>query len=196
MSDLKNIKGGKELQAFLDQLPAKMEANVMRSALRKGAQVIAEEAKMQCPTDTGRLRDSIRVSVRLIRGKVVAKVSAGGATKKRVSSTASGGVKVAYDNAYYARFVEFGTAAHYIKAVKAKSLVLRANKQASSGFANRWMSWVVDGVEHPGARAKPFMRPAFDSKSTAALQAVIDQIRKRLTKQGINTADLDIEVEA
>jgi hypothetical protein len=42
-------------------------------------------------------------------------------------------------------------------------------------------------VHHPGFRPVPFMRPAFDGKTGEALVAVGNQVRKRLTKQGINT---------
>jgi hypothetical protein len=47
---------------------------------------------------------------------------------------------------------------------------------------------VVSSVNHPGARAKPFMRPALDSKSSEAIRAVGRKIGERLTKQGINNA--------
>lgn len=88
-----NIKGGKELMAFLSELPAKMERNIMRSALNQGAKVIQAEAKSNVPVDSGELRDSLKRSTRVRRGKVTAKVTS---------------------KLFYAHFVEFGTAAHRI----------------------------------------------------------------------------------
>lgn len=158
-----NVKGFKELQTFLDQLPAKVEANIMRSALRAGAKVIAEEAKANVPVAAGDLRDSVRVSARLRRGVVTATVKAG--NKK----------------AWYWRFVEFGTAAHAIK--------------GKNGGALAFGSGLRKSVMHPGARAKPFMRPAMDGKANDALVAIGEQIKKRLTKQGIDASGVDIEVE-
>lgn len=149
-----NIKGGKELQAFLNTLAPKIEQNIMRGALRAGAKVIAEEAKQNVSVKSGDLRDSIRVGTKAKRGQVTATVKAG--NKK----------------AYYTRFIEFGTAAHEIKPKDAKSLF----------FAGMF----GDLIAHPGNRAKPFMRPALDSKSNEAIEEVGKMISKRLTKEGIN----------
>lgn len=180
MSASFQIKGMRELATQLQSLPAKIEMSVMRSALREGAKVIADEAKARAPVLTGRLRDSIRVSSRSKRGSVRYRVIAGGETKKRITKTASG-VKVQYDNAYYARFVEFGTAAHAIGAKFAKALVLRANRRASAGTAKRWMRGEVllEGVRHPGSQPRPFMRPAL-GKAQSAVEAVRDSIRRKL----------------
>lgn len=159
----KTITGLDELQKFLDQLPAKIEANIMRSALAAGARVIGKEAKRNVPVRRGGLRASIRVSSRLKNGKVTASVKAGN------------------KNAWYWRFVEFGTRPHDIKPKNRKSLFFAGmNKEI---------------VHHPGARPHPFMRPALDSQSAAAIQAVGEQIKKRLTKQGLDVSEVDIEVE-
>lgn len=47
------IHGLAELQRTLDQLPAKIEANVLRGALRAGANVIANEARRLVPVANG-----------------------------------------------------------------------------------------------------------------------------------------------
>lgn len=66
--------------------------------------------------------------------------------------------------------MEYGTAAHVIRAKKGRMLAV--------GVAT---------VSHPGARKQPFMRPAFDNKQREAVQAFADYLRKRLaTKHGIN----------
>lgn len=189
MSNVK-VKGLADLQKFLDQLSPKLESNIMRSALRKGCQVIAAEAKQLCPVDHGDLRDSIRASARLKNGTVIGSVKAGNA------------------KAWYWRFVEYGTAAHWIKVkeeAKPWRLTRRGVKTYSTSTLNRMAkrgsliiggSFVGQSVEHPGAKATPFMRPALDGKAAEALQAVGEQIKKRLTKQGLNAAGVDIEVES
>ncbi len=179
---LKHVKGLSDLQKMLDTLPAKVEANIMRAALRAGANVIKEEAKLLCPVGPpssrgakryklyqGALRDSIRVGARLKNGKVTATIKAGG--------------RVRGADVWYARLIEFtGSAAHIIRAQKGKALAIGGGLLAS--------------VEHPGMKAQPFMRPAMDTKSDAAIQAVGEYVKKRLsTKHGLDTADIDIEVD-
>lgn len=174
-----HIHGLAELQQTLDQLPAKIEANVLRGALRAGANVIADEARRQVPVKTGQLRESIRVSVRPFPGgKLVATVKAGGrfkvyasgkAIKGAAYKTARAGGKPDYHAPFYAHFVEFGTARHWIKPKSRKSLFI-------AGL-------LKELVDHPGARPKPFMRPAFDTKVRAAIEAMADYIRTRLPKE-------------
>ncbi|MTV59152.1 hypothetical protein GM547_13990, partial [Streptococcus pneumoniae] len=50
-----HIKGGAELNKFLQQLPAKIEQSVLRGALRAGANVVMAEAKANVPVDSGQL---------------------------------------------------------------------------------------------------------------------------------------------
>lgn len=152
MAEYKNIKGGKELDEFLKSLPAKVEKNIMRSALRAGVNVLKDAAKQNVPVKSGDLRRSIKVSTGSRGGIVTAKVQT---------------------NMWYAHFVEFGTAAHTIKA-KGKGML------AFGGIFAR-------AINHPGAKAKPFMRPALDSRTDAAIEAVTNRVRERLTAEGINT---------
>jgi hypothetical protein len=42
-------------------------------------------------------------------------------------------------------------------------------------------------VLHPGARAKPFMRPALDTKADVAVKAVADTVRRNLNERGLNS---------
>ena len=154
-----NITGLKELQQFLDALPAKIEKNILRGAMRAGSKVQMARAKELVPIETegkhpGALRDSLRIKTSARNGVVKASVVAG--NKK----------------AFYASWVEFGTAAHFIKPKNRKSLFF-------AGLAR-------EVINHPGAKPKPFMRPALDATVQAAVAAVGDYIRKRLTKEGID----------
>ena len=104
MAEYVNVSGLADIQRMLDTLPAKIEANVMRGALRAGSNVIRDEAKRLAPVKGGALRASIRVSLRLKAGRIAAQIKAG---DKR---------------AWYAHLVEFGTARHWIKPKNRKSL--------------------------------------------------------------------------
>lgn len=160
MADLKHVKGLSELQRILDQLPSKLEANVMRGALRAGGNVIKKEAQANVPVDSGTLRKGIKVSTRSRRGQVTARVRTTG------------------EHGHVAGWVEFGTAAHHIEGP-----VVIGDQ-------------VVAVATHPGAEAKPFMRPALDAKATAAVVAAAEYMKKRLeTKHGLDTSSVVIEAD-
>ncbi|MFT0532267.1 HK97-gp10 family putative phage morphogenesis protein [Castellaniella hirudinis] len=179
-TSLNAFKGGAELQKFLDTLPAKVERNIMRSALRQGANAIKKAAQENVRNVSGDLAKSVRVSGSAKGGQVAASVKV---------------------NAFYAHMVEFGTAQHFIKVseeAKPTRKTRRGPKKVSVGTVNKMVargSLVIDGrfagasVLHPGAAPKPFMRPAVDEKTGEAIQAIGNQIRKRLTKEGISTPD-------
>lgn len=97
-----SVKGLSDLNAFLQQLPAKAQRNLMRGAMRAGAKVILDEAKALVSVDTGFLKKTLRISGRIRGGVVAASVKT---------------------DVFYAPFVEFGTAAHTI--VAAPNGVLR-----------------------------------------------------------------------
>lgn len=175
------MEGLADLHRLLQDLPAKIEANVMRGALRAGANVIADEAKRNVSVKNGDLRDSIRVSARLKDGSVIARITAG--QSKRLAGV------------FYAHFVEYGTVAHWISVdekARPERLTRRGKRKYSLRTLNRMAkrgslviggNFVGESLEHPGARAKPFMRPAFDAKSQAAVEAVAEYIRNRLPRE-------------
>lgn len=98
------IGGGRELDAFLQQLPVKVEKNILRAALRAGANEFRKEARQKVPVDDGDLKRSIRVTTRTKRGTVYAALKVGGRL------------------APHAHLVEFGTKAHKIKPRKQQAL--------------------------------------------------------------------------
>lgn len=163
------FKGLKELDATLASLADQIERNIVRSGLRMACKVIEEEARRNVNSRSGTLAASIHSSTRVINGVPVGKITAGSRQK-------GGG------GAFYAHMVEFGTAAHFIKAKSAKSLFLA--------------HILRNGVHHPGAKMKPFMRPALDAKAQEAVMAFATQVRKRLTKAGLNTPDVSADDDA
>ena len=165
MADSMHVTGLSDLQQFLDTLTPKLEANIMRGALRAGMKPVQTDAKARVEVVSGQLRDGLKISTRIKGGTVMARLRATG------------------KHAYVAHWVEFGTAPHYIKPKKAKALAV------AGGFS--------EVVHHPGARPYPFMRPALDSQAQNGVVAAAEYMKKRLaTKEGLDTADIDIEVEA
>lgn len=180
MSEL-HVKGLADIQKFLDQLPAKIEKNIMRGALRAGVKKIKEHAYKNCPVGPpsgesrrlynayeGTTRDSIRIRTRSKSGRVSASVIAGGKNPKTGA------------NISWVHMLEYtGAVSHFIKARKGSALNVNGQQ--------------VSKVNHPGMSAQPFMRPALDAMAGAAVVEAGNYIKKRLaTKNGINTADIKI----
>lgn len=90
-------------------------------------------------------------------------------TSARKGKAIKATVQAGSSDAYYAHMVEQGTIAHLIKPRSRKSLFI-------AGL-------FMEVVEHPGAGAHPFMRPAFDEKHKEAVQAMAAYLRKRIPKE-------------
>lgn len=146
------VKGLRELSAALLTFPEKMQRTMLIRAMRAGAMVIRNLAREKVSVVSGKLRRSIRVSVRMLGGTVVAKVLAGRNKSK--------------NDPFYAHMVEGGTQAHEIRPKGKKSLFL-------AGLAR-------EQVKHPGAVAKPFMRPALEEGGQKAFEEVARALGQEL----------------
>jgi HK97 gp10 family phage protein len=176
------VSGLAELDALLKKLPAVVEFNVMRGALRAGQKVIMDEAKALVPVDQGDLRDSIRISYRARSKKF-------GWTRMHLIA----GNKKAYN----AHWIEYGTASFYTGRgrtvgkpyiIKAKDSQGKELKNKQKRAALRIGSKLVGQVIHPGIKPQPFMRPAFDRASGQAITAAVTYIRTRLHKELLKNA--------
>lgn len=167
------IGGLAELQAQLDRFAPDLEAKVLRGALRAGQMVAAQKIKDKAPEappnevnarlyggKPGALKESIRVSTSLRRGKVVAKVKAGD--------------KVAY----YAHMVEFGTAAHLIMAKKGGALTL--------GGRDYSVLMHPGAKAHPFMRP---VFDAEANQNSEEFQAVVTYLQTRINKEMANLPD-------
>lgn len=186
MSDTVHVKGLSQLQAFLDQLPVKMEKNVMRGAMRAGARAVLPVAKSNVNQVSGALAKSLR---------------AGSSAR---GSTVTGYVRT---RIYYAKWVEYGTRPHFIKVRpedrpsritrrgERKAFSIRTiNRMVERGSLVIGRNFVGASVDHVGARPKPYLRPALDTQAGAAVVAVGNYIKDRLaTKHGLDTSGIDIE---
>jgi HK97 gp10 family phage protein len=156
------VKGLADLQKFLDQLPAKMEANVMRGALRAGMKPILTSARDGAAKLSGEMSKGLKIGTRIKYGRVYAILRTSG------------------KHGFLANWSEYGTAAHRITAKNRKGLTI-------GGL-------LFQSVEHPGAKAQPFMRPALDEQAQNAVLAAAEYIKARLAKKhGLDTAHIEIE---
>lgn len=151
------LTGAKDAQLVLKALERSLQEKEMRKHMRKGAKVIQTEAVQNAALadDSGELGQSIGI---IDDPDTPTGVILHPRRSKR------------YKKGYVAHIVEYGAAPHLIKPKKGKVLKLKG------GF-------VTGGVSHPGARAQPFMRPAWDTQKKDAQAKIAQSIKKDLEKQ-------------
>ena len=149
------LRGVKELTRLLDQLPTvAMKKTVLRNALKKAGNPVAEAAKVNVPIVTGHLRDSITVSPSL-------KPSQRKGRQNRSAVTVYVG-----SSSPLAHLVEFGT-------------VERILKEPRQVFFNgRWAVIRTTGYTSPN----PFLRTAWDSTKRVALKVFAEEMKNELYK--------------
>ena len=137
------------------------------------------------------MRQALRAGMKPVQDEAKANVAvATGVLQKglKISTNVKNGVVIASLKAkgkhgFLAQFVEFGTAAHRINAKKGGALSFGGS--------------VVQSVEHPGQKARPFMRPALDARAQDAVIAAAEYMKERLsTKEGLDTSGVLIEGDA
>lgn len=160
MANPTQITGGDAIARALAEFPVKIEVLMMRGGLRTGALLIAADAKARVPVQSGALRDSIKVRTGKKRdGKVFAYVVAGSRKNK--------------DSPWYAHLVEYGVKPH----------IIVAGGGTKSGKALAAAGRILgEKVDHPGANAKPFMRPALSSQASNAIEAMAEYLRARIER--------------
>lgn len=126
-------------------------------------------------------RSALRAGAKVIQAQAKANIhSVSGvlASSLKIGTRARGGSVTANvsTKVFYAKFVEFGTRPHTIS--------------ARDGGGLRFGGGFYRLVQHPGiVNPHPFLRPALDTQAQAAVIAVREQIRVRLTKEGIDIPD-------
>jgi HK97 gp10 family phage protein len=160
------IKGGKELADLLTKLHIEVETKLVRGGLKAGANIIRDEAKRLAPRKSGAMANAIKSSS-----------SAPNASGQIVAR-----VRLSGKHAFLGRFMEYGVLPHLIF-VKGKG------------------SLVIDGVPigkqvlHPGFAARPFMRPALDSKAQEAVQAFGDYLTRNIKWGTITAPTVQVDME-
>lgn len=165
-----NVQGLKELHQMLQELPVRIEKNIMRGAIRAGANVYRDAARAASPVDDGLLKRSIKTgSTNVKKGRVVVNVGT---------------------DLYYARMVEFGTASYYTGTGKSVKKPYKIPKRSKSGKTTKRLkkavkfgNVIVNNVTHPGIKPQPFMRRAFDGASDQAVATFAQYVSTRLAKE-------------
>jgi len=133
-----------EVQKLRD-FPAKVEANVLRGAVRAGAVVMKNAVAPLVPRVTGALAGTLRVTTSVRKGVALAGVKLG--NRRR--------------GVFYAAMVLGGTKPHEIAA------------RSQGGFLS-FGGLVRRVVRHPGAKAQPILDQANASAGDKAVQAAFD----------------------
>lgn len=163
------VKGVKEFRSKLLAIPPRVD-RLTRAAMEKGAEELVQMMKRLVPADTGELRDSI--------GWTWGDAPEGSFTLFKVRGSKRddaeyGALRITVyagsREAFYVRFVEYGTAPHNI---------------AQGGGNN---SFSGGSVGHPGGRAQPFFFPSY-----RALRKRIQSRIKRQMKKGIRFIGPDL----
>lgn len=142
------VLGLDRLKRKLAKFPEVVEAEI-RAAMEQSANEIVKMAKSLAPVDSGELRDSI--------GWTWGEAPEGAMVLGKVQKNKSGNLVITVyaggGEAFYARFVEFGTAPHLNK----------------GRFA---------GSDHPGTVATPFFYPAYRATRKRAKGRVTRAVNK------------------
>ena len=167
------------MQDLLAGLPEKLANKGLQSGLKAAGAEIVKNARRNVPTRLGNLRKSLlaRNGVKVAKGRqplswfaVVGPGKVEGATDKR-------GKRV--DPRNYAHLVEYGTKPHKIEATNAAGVLF-------------FLDSAITEVDHPGARAKPFLRPAFDMSRGKVRDRIVKAVRRTLEKEALKKARRNI----
>jgi HK97 gp10 family phage protein len=170
VADIVGIKGLAELENTLKQFPGEIRKKPIMDALFAGAAPIVTEARILVPRDTGNLAAKIK-AFKARRSNYAAEVDIGVVGTGKAARDEKGKKirKGLGRSTYYWKFLEFG---HRTRGSKQRS---RLQEIAAHG----------DTL----VPAKPFLRPAFDTKKEEAvsrfvqsLTASVETIRQKLVK--------------
>lgn len=151
------IEGFDGLIAALRRLDFAVEKKLLKSAVERGAGPVLARAKMLCPVDTGKLRESLRLDVKAIRGQgVEAVVVCGGAAFTGPT--------------FYGMMVEYG----HVLGPRVKGRFKGTNDERLAAAAASGRKIVPP---------HPFIRPAFDENKESAAAIAIKVIGDGLARE-------------
>jgi len=181
------LHGFAELVAGLRELPDKVSRTILSKAVSAGALVVQQQMKQNAEgmRDTGTLARSIyRKYIRELSGPETKVFFVAPRQGKQYQKM--GKKKNVSKDAYYARFVEFG---HFTRPPGThlnKRGLVRANKIGRNsnrgGVDNAALADQVQSGAVKWVPAQPFMRPAFDAKKEAAIDAMRQVLAAGITQ--------------
>lgn len=163
------VRGKGGVKQFFQQLPAKIEQNLLRGAARAGADVLADEIKARTPSQD--VREGVRIRTKATPGRVVVKIDLEPGWARSVGN-----------------WLEYGTDPHFISVDDSQRQGMstsRINRLGRAGTLVIGGKPVGKTVHHPGARPHPAFRPALDAKEGEAIAAAQAHIDGRLARFGI-----------
>lgn len=181
MSNVIKFTGLKELDAALQRLEQKVALQHLRGAVAAGARVIRDAAienasKGSPSVQSGTLKRAIysrwmrEMSTRQ-RVSFFVSVKRGPKNRSKQSTGKNGKIKnSANRDAYYWTWVEFGHISRTAKTGKIKGGARRRDATRNN-------------LKEQGAKfiaARPFMRPAFEANKRKAIEAIRDELAKRI----------------
>lgn len=197
------VEGLALLKQRLLDVPKKIRLKMLRLALREGAKIVLAAARAAVPVRTGQLRQNLviralsqkfndaRVGVGI---KAARKIYANSAANRR--RRRAGKPYYAEGPSWYGRLLEFGAKPHLIT-VDPKTVLANATKGGKRlsrqtfrkiGRLANHRGLLTDGatifgrtVQHPGTRARPFLKPALEQHVPEVLSA----FQRKLT-EGLN----------
>lgn len=152
--------GARELERALKELGKATARNVVRRALAKAAQPMAEAAEAGAPERTGKLKASIEISGRA-KGANAGAAAFGAALRAGASEA---------EAREAARAASKGSV----------TLFMGVDSRVGQGVLQEF------GTEHHAAQ--PFMRPAWDAHKEGALQIIMDELRVEIDKAVVRAA--------
>ena len=164
------IQGQEELLRNVRKLEKKVQKRIIRKALGKVARAVVKDARALVPRETGLLRESLGSVIRFGKktGEAFAVIGPRVEFKgKKVEKIRAGlrGAKTKRKPANYGHLVEFGAKPHKQRFIPVAGGVIR-----------------LGGDMHPGARPKPFLRPALEKNKTKALPMMAAEFEKGLAE--------------
>src|SRR5574337_608603 len=153
MAELEHIDGLRELKRALEELPKAIGRNVLRGAVRAGAQLIRKEAQQRAPVYTGD----------------VSKGHPPPGTLKRA--------------VYQKQINELSSATRqtFFVGVRKGNKYRNQGKSGKLSQDAYYASWVEFGTSKMAAR--PFLRPAFEAQKNAAVEAIRDYLAKHIPEE-------------
>lgn len=165
MAEEFEVKGMSQLLRALDELPIRIERNVLYGATRTGMNVIgaALAPKILAVSKTGRLARSVRAYSRKINGLPTAIISIGGRST------------------YYAKFaLETGAKPHTIHAID-KSLGKYLGRR--TGWLYFSGKWHKSPVQHPGVAPRYIISRTIKEHAPAAVASFTNYAKSRIGKE-------------
>lgn len=156
------ISGLKELQKALQELPARIERNVMAGAVAAGTRVVLAETKAKAPDQ----KIKTRLTSKQKKGRPGEIIREIYIKEKEPFDT------------FYAKFFEFGTASYYTGKGRTVGGPYQIPKKRGYFVVNGKI--IKGAIQHPGVKPQPFLRPALDLKAEEAVRTMAAYIKLRL----------------